>query len=53
MAIAIKSTPVLSDKVAKDFVTKAANNESKKGSIDFSKQVSIAQQILKKASNNK
>lgn len=50
MAIAIKSTPVLRDKAAKQFVSKAANNESRKGTIDFSKQVSIAQQILKKAS---
>jgi len=50
MAIAIKSTPVLSDKVARDFVVKAANNENKKGTVNFSEQVSIAQQILKKAS---
>jgi hypothetical protein len=50
MAIAIKSIPVLTDKVATAFVANADRNYSKKKStIDFSKQVAKADKILAKA----
>ena len=49
MAIAIKSIPVLSNKAASTFVSKANSNSSKKSTVDFSKQVSFATKILSKA----
>lgn len=49
MAIAIKTIPVLRDKVASAFVAKANQNSSKKEKIDFSKQTSIASKILSKS----
>jgi hypothetical protein len=49
MAIPIKVVPVLKGKAARDFVLKADAAVSKKGTIDFSKQVSIANRILEKA----
>jgi hypothetical protein len=49
MAIPIKVVPVLKGKVARDFILKADAALSKKGTIDFSKQVSIANKILEKA----
>ena len=49
MAIAIKSTPILKGDVAKSFIEKADANLSKKSTVDFSKQVSIAKQILGKS----
>lgn len=49
MAIAIKSIPVLNDKVARAFIRKADANLAKKATIDFSKQVAIATEILRKA----
>lgn len=49
MAIAIKSIPTLTDKAAHTFVRKAASASKKRGSVNFSKQVSSANEILKKA----
>ncbi len=49
MAIAIKSIPVLKEKEAVTFTKKAAENSSKKSSVDFSKQISVANKILAKA----
>jgi len=50
MAIAIKSIPVLKDKVAAAFIANADLNYSKKKStVDFSKQVAKANKILAKA----
>ncbi len=49
MAIPIKVVPVLKGKAARDFILKADAALSKKGTIDFSKQVSIANKILEKA----
>ena len=49
MAIAIKSIPVLKDKAAHAFTSAVTANTSKKSSIDFSKQVSVATKILAKA----
>ena len=49
MAIAIKSIPVLNDKAAKSFEKLVDKNSSKKSSIDFTKQTSIATKILAKA----
>lgn len=49
MASKIKSIPVLKDKVAQDFTAIITANITKKESIDFSKQVLIASEILKKA----
>lgn len=44
-----KSIPVLKDKAAQDFTNKITVNTEKKASVDFSKQVEIAAEILKKA----
>jgi hypothetical protein len=49
MAIAIKSIPTLTGKVAEAFVRKATTTAKRKGSIDFSKQVLTANKILEKA----
>jgi len=50
MAIAIKSIPVLKDKVAAAFVAEADfNYTKKKASVDFSKQVAKAEKILAQA----
>ena len=49
MAIAIKSIPTLTEKVAKTFILKADAETKKRGSVDFSKQVSSANKILEKA----
>ena len=49
MAIAIKSIPTLTEKVAQTFVRKATAAAKKRGSVDFTKQVSSANNILKKA----
>lgn len=49
MAIAIKSIPVLRGKLAEQFIDKAEKNLSKRATIDFSKQVQIANRILEKA----
>jgi len=49
MAIAIKSIPVLRDKVAQAFTCSVTVNTAKKSSVDFSKQVSVAAKILAKA----
>jgi hypothetical protein len=49
MAITIKSIPVLKNEVAQKFVEKADRNYTQKASVDFSKQVSIANKILSKA----
>ena len=49
MAITIKSIPVLTDKIAQNFVSNADNASKKRGSINFSKQVASTNKILKKA----
>lgn len=49
MAIAIKSIPVLKDKVAKTFTEKVKVNTAKKSTIDFSKQLNVTSKILAKA----
>jgi hypothetical protein len=49
MAIAIKSIPVLRDKVASSFIAKALSNYSKKSTFDFSQQAKKASNILSKA----
>ena len=49
MAIAIKSVPVLEGNIAKSFIIKADANLGKKFTIDFSKEVAIANKILSKA----
>jgi len=49
MAIAIKSIPTLTEKVAQTFIRKADAATKKRGSVDFSKQVSSANKIMEKA----
>jgi hypothetical protein len=49
MAIAIKNIPTLKDRAAKMFVKNAESASKKKGSVNFSKQVSSANKILQKA----
>lgn len=49
MAIAIKSIPVLKDEATRAFTSAVTENTSKKSSVDFSKQVSVATKILAKA----
>ena len=49
MAIAIKSIPVLRDKIASAFVAKAERNFSKRSTLDFSKQAQKADNILAQA----
>ncbi len=49
MAIAIKSIPVLKAEAAKSFEKKVARNDSKKGSVNFTKQSVVAGKILAKA----
>ena len=50
MATAIKSIPVLTDKVADAFIANADRNYAeKKATVDFSKQVEKANKILSKA----
>lgn len=52
MLTSIKSIPILTGKVAENFVNKANYNfEHKKGLIDFSKESKKAQSILKKSRN--
>ena len=50
MAIAIKSVPTLKNKVATKFVKNAESASKNRGSVDFSKEIKAANQILKKAS---
>jgi hypothetical protein len=49
MAIPINSIPALKGKEALDFVEAAESNYKKKGSVDFSAKIRIADSILKKA----
>ncbi len=49
MAIAIKSIPVLRDRVAQAFTATVTVNTAKKSSVDFSKQANVASKILAKA----
>lgn len=49
MARAIKSIPVLKDKVAASFTKQVAENSAMKFSINFSKQTSVSAKILAKA----
>ncbi len=49
MAIAIKSIPVLRDKVAQAFSSAVKVNTAKKSTVDFSKQANVASKILAKA----
>jgi hypothetical protein len=49
MSIPIKQIPILTGKVASDFITKSENNLTKKHTIDFSLESEMAKKILKKA----
>lgn len=49
MAIAIKSIPILTDRAAQSFVRNADSASQKRGSVNFTKQVSSANKILEKA----
>lgn len=49
MATTIKSVPVLREKAAVRFNSKAEKSIAKKSSVNFSKQAEIASKILKKA----
>lgn len=49
MAIAIKSSPILTDSVARKFEQKAKVNLQNKSTVDFTKQMEIAKKILAKA----
>jgi len=49
MAIAIKSTPILTDSAARKFEQKAKVNLQNKSTVDFTKQMEIAKKILAKA----
>ncbi len=49
MAIAIKSIPTLTDKVAQSFIRKADAATKKRGSVDFGKKISSSNKILEKA----
>ncbi|MFA6400262.1 MAG: hypothetical protein WCX31_01345 [Salinivirgaceae bacterium] len=49
MAIAIKTIPTLKGKAAKAFNAKAEYSFEHKATIDFSSQVKIVNEILKKA----
>jgi len=49
MANAIKAVPILRDKVASAFNTKAKASSLKKSTIKFAKQASISSKILAKA----
>lgn len=54
MATEIRNIPVLKDAQAANFVAKAEHAAKRdKGSIDFTKQVSIGKQILAKAKIDK
>ena len=53
MAIAIKNIPILTDKSARKFVKNADNAANSRGTVDFTKQLQIAQDILAKAAGNK
>jgi hypothetical protein len=49
MALTIKSIPVLKEKEAENFVKKAEKAASKSSTVDFSKELKKAHDILKKA----
>ena len=49
MAIAIKSTPILTDSAARKFEQNAKVNLQNKSTVDFTKQMEIAKKILAKA----
>lgn len=49
MAIAIKSIPVLRNKAATNFTNKVDVNTANRGTVNFSKQTSVASKILAKA----
>lgn len=49
MAYYIKSIPTLTGDVALRFNENAAETETKRGSVDFTKQIEIARSILAKA----
>ena len=49
MAIAIKTIPVLKDKVASAFVAKANENTARRSTQDFSKESAKASRILSKS----
>ena len=52
MAIAIKSIPTLKNDAAKAFVQNAEAATSKRGTVNFSKQVASTRTILKKSSKS-
>ncbi|WP_300726663.1 hypothetical protein [uncultured Bacteroides sp.] len=53
MAIFIKTLPTLEGKVADRFYKKAAQAESKRASVDFSREVQMTRAILAKSKASK
>lgn len=49
MAISIKSIPTLKGKEAERFVAKANEASEERGTVDFSRQIKMCAEILKKA----
>lgn len=49
MAIYVKPIPTLTGEIARHFNKMARENETNRGSIDFSKQVETAKRILEKS----
>ncbi len=49
MAICIKPVPTLHGRVAAKFDSMATHNESKRATVDFTRQVRIARAILEKS----
>lgn len=49
MALKIRSIPVLTGKVASDFIKKADEAYKNRNTVDFSKEMEVMKRILKKA----
>lgn len=53
MAIYIKPIPTLTGKVAEKFEKMARKNESRRGTVDFSREVEMTKKILEKSNLRK
>lgn len=53
MAVYIKPIPTLTGKVAEKFEKNARENEAKRGTVDFSREVEMAKRILEKSNLRK
>ena len=53
MAIYIKPIPTLTGKVAEKFEKIARENEKKRGTVDFSREVEMTKRILEKSNIRK